>query len=481
MKVSIRKKMFIISLATTIMSFVLIMISFNLICNSYIKKDSVLELQSAVKSAESIGIKTSMNLLGSQPMDSVEAMPLTEAAIIKNSVEAVDTLQQELINNGNSISVMIAANAENIYPMETIGTLSGALPIEKAEELKNYAELNPSSDPEKITLDDGNYYIMSMPVNDTATMLFYKDIQPLEDLVANVNTALLILLLVCGVVTIAVSMGMSNGMVKSIRQLCGFAEDIGSGDFRERDFKMNELELEILASDMNIMARQLSDSNVEQKTFFQNVSHELRTPLMSIQGYAEGITTGIFKEEKTKDAADIILAESNRLTSMVEDILYFSRMDAIQDKDKSEKIDCLDAVRSVIQQSEVLFLDKYIELKIIESTTDFIAYGNRKDFEKALLNILSNGLRYAKNKVQVTCDILQGKIIIEDDGNGIKEEDLPFIFKRFYKGEGGCTGIGLAISHGVIEKMGGSIEAENKKSDELIETGAVFTITLNKK
>ncbi len=101
-------------------------------------------------------------------------------------------------------------------------------------------------------------------------------------------------------------------------------------------------------------------------------------------------------------------------------------------------------------------------------------YGDEKLLERAVMNILSNALRYAETKIGILCDHTKKRIIIKiaDDGHGISQEDKPHIFERFYKGKGGNTGIGLAITAEVIKKMGGSIQVQS--SGSLTE----FTLTL---
>jgi signal transduction histidine kinase len=86
-------------------------------------------------------------------------------------------------------------------------------------------------------------------------------------------------------------------------------------------------ELSNLGANMNIMANKLEQADIEQKTFFQNASHELRTPLMSIQGYAEGIKYDIFDEDQRSGAIDVIINETTRLTTLVENLLSISKMD----------------------------------------------------------------------------------------------------------------------------------------------------------
>ena len=108
----------------------------------------------------------------------------------------------------------------------------------------------------------------------------------------------------------AVVIRLTNGLVLSIDKLCSFSNDIGNGIFKPKMLNLKETELSGLETNMNHMAKKLSEYDAEQKTFFQNVSHELKTPLMSIQGYAEGISAKLFKSQKVIEAADIILEEN---------------------------------------------------------------------------------------------------------------------------------------------------------------------------
>lgn len=470
-------------MVTTMVSFILILISFNLICSSYIKKDSVEALNAAVTMAETVGIRISSakSLTPSELPTGVansdeyrETTGSVEGALaIEESSKVAAALQKEFIDEGNGIKIMIANNGEAIYPakIETLATTATNVPT-------------------RILLDDSSYYAMAAPIMGQATAVFYKDIQPLEDLVTDVNAALFLLLIICGIITVVASMALSSGMVRSIRQLCNFTEDIGMGNFTERTFHLKEQELAVLGHNMNQMAKQLSEYDEEKKVFFQNVSHELRTPLMSIQGYAEGIIAGVFKEEKTNEAAEVILCEGERLAEMVEDLLYLSRIDSSKGKENQASFHCEEVIDSVIDRVRAVAFGKNIELKVLNidchkladtvppEKTEFVIQGNRSEFEKALLNIIINGIRHAASRVEIACNCQNRTITVTDDGEGIQEKDLPHIFKRFYKGKGGSTGIGLSISSVAMEKIGGYITAENVKDDKHGVTGAVFTINL---
>ena len=224
---------------------------------------------------------------------------------------------------------------------------------------------------------------------------------------------------------------------------------------------------------MNLMARSLDEEKRRQETFFQNVSHELRTPLTSIRGCAEGIACGVMEP---KAAADVILSESDRLTAMVEEILYLSRMERGAADVTAEPIDMRELLSLCVSEQRAEAVKRGISFAFDfgEEPVEFPI--KETDGEKLFGNILSNAVRYAKSRIEVSCRGAEESItvIIRDDGAGIAESDLPRVFERFYKGEGGKYGIGLAIAKSVAEAYHGSLEAHN-------DNGAVFTAVFGRK
>lgn len=207
------------------------------------------------------------------------------------------------------------------------------------------------------------------------------------------------------------------------------------------------------------------------KYFFQNASHELKTPIMSIQGYAEGIETNVIKDHST--AAQIILGESDRMSALVDEILFLSKLDSGQVKRKKEKVDLHNLIYDCLNRIEPEAQRRQICIKAEEIPADCYCMGDENQLETVFLNILSNALRYAENRIEINCrrEKRYLRIEIADDGDGIAEKDLPHIFERFYKGEGGQNGIGLSIVKEIISMHKGKIKAIN-------ENGAHFIIRL---
>ena len=217
--------------------------------------------------------------------------------------------------------------------------------------------------------------------------------------------------------------------------------------------------------------RDIEKEAERQQTFFQNASHELKTPLMAIQGYAEGIQAGVMD---TASAAEVILAESDRITELVDELLDISKIDmgrqplTLSETDIRELLyDSIRAVEPAAAGGGIAIVPDLPDEPVMVSCDD-------TRLRRAVTNILSNGVRYARSQLHLTCrtDKRNATIRIQDDGDGIAAEDLPHIFDRFYMGKSGKSGIGLALTKEIVHMHKGTIRAYNG------DTGAVFEITL---
>ena len=139
---------------------------------------------------------------------------------------------------------------------------------------------------------------------------------------------------------------------------------------------------------------------MRQQTFFQNASHELKTPLMAIQGYAEGIQAGVMD---TASAAEVILEESDRMTELVEELLDISKIDmgrqqlALSETDIRELLyDSIRAVEPAAAASGITIAPDFPEEPIMVKCDD-------TQMRRAVTNILTNGVRYARSELRLTC------------------------------------------------------------------------------
>ena len=286
------------------------------------------------------------------------------------------------------------------------------------------------------------------------------------------NQVLLIILLVMFLITLIATHFLANSITRPIEKLDQFALEIGKGNFTPNDFEFREQELEDLNNALNHSVKQLGIYDNDQKTFFQNVSHELRTPLMSIKCYAEGISFGIMDPQK---ASDTILRETDKLSELVQDLLYIAKIDNITTAYTRKKVDLIEIIHECANRQQAMADQKQIQIIFAFEASTLPYVGIEELLSRAVDNLISNAIRYAHSEITLSCTRKGNhiKLSVRDDGDGIEPEVLPHVFERFYKGKNGNTGIGLSIVRSIAGQHNGYVRAKNLDGG-----GAMFTITM---
>lgn len=212
-----------------------------------------------------------------------------------------------------------------------------------------------------------------------------------------------------------------------------------------------------------------------RKDFIANVSHELRTPISMLQGYSEAIVDDIAetKEEKN-ELAQIIYEESLRLSRLVNELLDLARMEAGHIQLKIEPVYIDEYISRILRKFRGVSDDNQIDLKVKKDISVEIAYFDVDRIEQVLTNLIDNAIRHTGEGGFVTVDVIyHGKTLevsVQDTGSGIPEEDLPFVFERFYKADKSRTrkdnkkgtGLGLSIANNIIKAHQGTITVKSK-------------------
>ncbi|KXG11111.1 Sensor protein SrrB [Anoxybacillus sp. P3H1B] len=221
-----------------------------------------------------------------------------------------------------------------------------------------------------------------------------------------------------------------------------------------------------------------------RKDFIANVSHELRTPIAMLQGYSEAIIDDIAAtDEEKKEMAKVIYDESLRMGRLVNDLLDLARMEAGHITLNYEDVQLRPYIERVTRKFQGLAKEKQIDLSTEFRSEDLHINMDPDRIEQVLTNLIDNALRHTEENGMVKVVVEQTgegvSIHVQDSGSGIPEEDLPFVFERFYKadkartrGRSG-TGLGLAIAKNIIEAHKGTIHAHSKLGE-----GTTFTFTL---
>ena len=223
-----------------------------------------------------------------------------------------------------------------------------------------------------------------------------------------------------------------------------------------------------------------------RKDFVANVSHELKTPLTSIKGFAETLLDGAQDVPEIREQfLNIIHDESERMQTLVEDLLELSRLEQDNYQLETTIVD----VTSLIRETETLLRRKAAEKQMtihLETEEEVFIRADLNRLKQVVVNLVANALNYTPNDGNVWISLEDGEeevmLRIKDDGIGIHPKETQRIFERFYRVDkarsrnSGGTGLGLAIVKHIIDLHHGTIEVESEENE-----GTTFTIRLPKK
>lgn len=319
--------------------------------------------------------------------------------------------------------------------------------------------------------------ILSSTRDKVGQVILVSDVSNIQSIKRAVNKALIIAMIIAMFISFVISFWIQFSITKPLKTLIKEMRNININNTKQLTPINSGDEIEELYNVYNSMLERIIKNSEGIKRFFQNTSHELKTPLMSIQGYAEAIKDNVVTGEEVDDSLDLIIEKSQKLKKIVEETIYLSKLESLDIEYNFENILVNEYLNSYIEDyklgsSSNSSIDITYNNKISE---DYYSILDTDKFNSVLNNILDNGLRYAKSLIKVELskrdDYLSIKII--DDGNGFENNENEKIFERFYKGNKGQTGIGLAIAYTIVKQHKGKIKADNH-----ISGGAIFEISL---
>jgi two-component system, OmpR family, phosphate regulon sensor histidine kinase PhoR len=217
--------------------------------------------------------------------------------------------------------------------------------------------------------------------------------------------------------------------------------------------------------------------------FVANVSHEMRTPLTAVLGYTETILHEDLTREQLLDFMQIIDREANRLSRLLDDLLDLAKIENEKEFIKKKAVDLPLLIREAVQRVEDLLQVKKDILAVDLPDQDLLIEGNAEWLRQGLVNIIENSVRHGRKEGIVTIKLIEedanAVVEIGDDGPGIPEADLPYVFERFYRVDkarsrkSGGTGLGLAIVKHILEAHGSIYTLESREGE-----GTLFRFTL---
>ena len=275
--------------------------------------------------------------------------------------------------------------------------------------------------------------------------------------------------LVLAVFLVMVATLLVRRFVNPLADVIYAAQEVAGGNLRTRIPMEGPQDLQSLSESFNEMAASLERHDRERRDMLADIAHELRTPLSVIRGRLEGIVDGIYPENGSQ--VSTALEQTYLLQRLVDDLHVLTLTETRQLPFDKRKVNLGSLVERILEMFSAEAAEKNIMLAFPEKKGDLDGFVDPQRFEQVIGNLIGNSLRYVPEggKIWVTANSTRDgvSITVNDTGPGIPDEDLPFIFDRFWRKEksraraSGGTGLGLAIARQLIEAQGGSIEAQN--------------------
>ncbi len=271
-----------------------------------------------------------------------------------------------------------------------------------------------------------------------------------------------------------------NSIINPVGRIGDTARRIAQGDLQARLTKTNDDEIGELCDTINYMAEELAATEQLKNDFISSVSHELRTPLTAIKGWGETLQgDGGADPEMLGKGMRVILNETERLSTMVEELLDFSRMQSGHLSMTMQKLDILAELSDAVLMFTQRARQDNIALHYDEPEDFAVVEGDRNRLRQVFVNIIDNALKYSDSGgcVVITAG-RQGRqfvVSVSDTGIGISPEDLPKVKTKFYKASSTRrgSGIGLAVADEIVRLHGGNLHI-----DSAVGQGTTVTILL---
>lgn len=403
------------------------------------------------------------HLIGAQKED-LKAMSAEMTASLKKEFIPMSGIAANEISpampvtpSNSSISAILTDNT---------GSIITVAPFKKVEPLTIAVTSTEAASVQKIRDGNDKNYITVDKVTPQGKLTLYTPMSKVRTIEQALLKQLLIVFGAAGLAMLLFSLFITKKLIKPLIRLRDELTKVKERRFADVTFIKAGGEIGSVAKSVYDMAGELNRFNHVQKQFFQNASHELKTPLMSISGYAEGIRDGVFEGESVRKGLDIIMNESARLKKLVTEMTLLAKLDSEEDVFKSEEVCLQDLLTETVERLNPLLVKKGITLHAEYGDMQTIMLrADRDKLLQAMLNVVSNAVRYARHHIYIHAEIREGHAVIRvsDDGPGIPEDLLPYLFHRFVKGKDGESGLGLAISRAIVERCGGLIQAGNAR------------------
>lgn len=295
-----------------------------------------------------------------------------------------------------------------------------------------------------------------------------------------INRSIALTMILTGIISFMVASVFARRFSAPIMEMSQTAKDMTSGNLESRVHRLPPDELGELGVSLNQLAERLSAVEKLRKKMTADVAHDLRTPLATVRSHLEGMIDQVIPP--AKENLESLLEEVNRLTLLIKGLQEIALSDQAIHNFQLEPMELSSFLKETVRRLEPLFKAKSLNLQFSESNPCIIK-SDREALSKILDNLLSNSLKFTPpgKNVRLSLATTEDFAVIQvlDQGVGISDTDLPFIFERFYRTdrsrnrESGGFGLGLTIVKELTEALGGRVSVASKLGE-----GSNFTIEL---
>jgi signal transduction histidine kinase len=383
--------------------------------------------------------------------------------------------------------ISIEQNGARIYPSTAPdATYQGY--IDTAETLLTQSKYKSVS--KSVTNESTNrntlIYATYLDKSQNTIMCMVAPLYPVSSTIQIIQHQLIYIMIISLALAFILSVYLSSRISKPITDITRSARKLADGQYGTTFHADGQYsEIQNLADTLNKTSYELEKASILQKDLMANVSHDLRTPLTMIQSYAEMIRdlSGDDPEKREKHL-QVIIEESERLNTLVTDVLELSRMQAGTMQINIEPFDLRGTLDQLVTPYHVLEMQKGYSIQLNCADSVFVS-GDEERIKQVISNLLTNAVKYCGQDKAVIINVKQwGNVVhveVVDHGMGIKPEELPYVWERYYKSSShhvratSGSGLGLSIVKEILQLHGSKFGVESK-----VGKGTTFWFELSK-
>lgn len=411
----------------------------------------------------SVSYIRSMELLQSQPssrqdeLSTTPALPATPAtpATLVTPTEIARPVARDFMQIFN----------EDGHSLVEFSSLDISLPETLANTPSTIESvLDGESTKEKIKINDSTWLRVGIPLREEGDVIGALYLStPAPEILMNIETYGFLILIIIGIAFGGwlVIYHLSRKLILPLHQLTVAAKQVSEGDYSPilpSATTVKEAELQQLFSSFEVMANRLQQLEQMRTDLLAGVSHELRTPVTSIRGMIQAVQGGIVTGDTADQFLVTTLEEAKRMQKMVEDLLDFSSLESNAIHGDFVLISLSEVVEEAIQQVHSIEGLKDIDIDVSPLIKPLKIVADRGHLKQILLNLFMNSARAEATKIMLSITFEEEKLHldIEDNGKGIAEPEIPYIFERYYRGDSKRKkkqglGLGLPLSRLLAE------------------------------